>query len=115
MTGRFYISGAMPRLTTLKPVIAELGKVERAPWQSGNERRTLTGRALQRRREALFAREPLCRKCKERGRVRAATQRDHIVPLFEGGPEDESNEQPLCDECHAEKTQQESKRARGYG
>ena len=34
--------------------------------------------------------------------------RDHIVPLTEGGTEDDSNIQPLCDDCHTRKTHAES-------
>ena len=33
-----------------------------------------------------------------------ATQRDHIKPLAEGGADDHTNEQGLCDECHEDKS-----------
>jgi 5-methylcytosine-specific restriction protein A len=46
------------------------------------------------------------------GRVRVASIRDHIVPLAEGGRDDESNVQPLCEECSDAKTIEESKRGR---
>jgi hypothetical protein len=39
-----------------------------------------------------------------------ATVRDHIVPLAEGGTEDESNIQPLCLDCSDAKTERESMR-----
>lgn len=48
--------------------------------------------------------EPLCRKCSEHGIVRIATQVDHIVALVIGGSDDDSNKQPICDECHKVKT-----------
>lgn len=66
----------------------------------------IRGRELQRRRAALFAAEPTCRRCRTRTppRYRLATQADHIVPLFKGGDDTPSNLQPLCDECHDEKT-----------
>lgn len=64
----------------------------------------ITGRKLQERRERWMLIEPLCRRCKLKGRVRIFTQLDHIVPLFKGGADEEFNLQPLCDECHAEKT-----------
>ncbi len=70
------------------------------------------GRKLQALRLALFRREPLCRRCGERGRVTLAAVRDHIVPLAEGGADDESNIQPLCNECSDMKTREESKRGR---
>ncbi|WP_229416883.1 HNH endonuclease [Massilia eburnea] len=63
-------------------------------------------------RAALFQRSPLCAECKRQGRVTAATQRDHIIPLAEGGADDETNEQALCDLCHDAKSATESKRGR---
>ena len=42
--------------------------------------------------------------CEQRGKVTAATQRDHIVALAKGGEDTEANTQALCDECHREKT-----------
>jgi 5-methylcytosine-specific restriction protein A len=69
-----------------------------------------TGRALQRDRGALFAREPLCRACDAKGEVRLATIRDHVKPLAEGGLDDDSNVQPLCQACSDEKTAAESAR-----
>lgn len=69
-----------------------------------------TGRALQRQREELFAREPGCRACSARGLFTLAKIRDHIKPLEEGGLDDASNIQPLCVPCHDEKTKTESAR-----
>lgn len=68
-------------------------------------------------RASLFAREPLCAECKRQGRVALATQRDHIVPLEEGGADDSTNEQGLCHDCHEAKSKAErergQRRARG--
>lgn len=85
-----------------------------AGWteKRGGSTKRVTGRRLQRMRAELFAREPLCVKCLEHGRVRLATQRDHVVPLFEGGADGPENEQGLCDECHDEKSLAERLRAR---
>jgi 5-methylcytosine-specific restriction enzyme A len=71
-----------------------------------------TGDWLVKARQRLFQREPLCRMCSLQGRLTLATVRDHIVNLADGGTEDESNEQPLCQRCHDTKTQEESRRAR---
>jgi len=68
----------------------------------------LRGRANQQARRRLFASSPLCVSCKAKGRVTAATERDHIVPLHQGGEESPSNEQPLCHACHAEKSAREA-------
>lgn len=63
-------------------------------------------------RAALFRRDPLCAECKRNGLVRLATQRDHIIPLAEGGLDDDSNTQGLCHECHEGKSLAESLRGR---
>lgn len=66
----------------------------------------IRGRKLQAMRARLFQREPWCRACKER----LATIRDHVIPLSEGGKDDETNEQPLCQMCSDAKTQAEARR-----
>ena len=71
----------------------------------------MTGRKLQAARAALFQANPLCVKCQEAGRLRPATQRDHIVALSEGGLDEPSNTQGLCDACHEGKSLAERLRA----
>jgi 5-methylcytosine-specific restriction protein A len=63
-------------------------------------------------RADLFSRNPLCAECERQGRVTLATQRDHIIPLAEGGKDDETNEQGLCHECHEVKSLAEAQRGR---
>ena len=62
------------------------------------------GRTLQRLRERVLRADPLCAACMAAGRIRPATDLDHIVPIFKGGTDDDENLQGLCAECHAEKT-----------
>lgn len=80
------------------------------PFGWGQDTGRVRGRRLQALRARLFANEPLCRTCVQAGRTRAATIRDHIVPLAEGGTDDDSNIQPLCKDCSDAKTREESKR-----
>ena len=87
-------------------------EAHRRVWVKAKPTKRITGRRLQAMREALFQREPLCQHCKARGFYKPATQRDHIVPLAEGGADDASNEQALCDDCHREKSQVEATRGR---
>ena len=47
------------------------------------------------------------------GRITDELEADHIVPLYLGGADDESNLQALCIECHATKSARESRAARG--
>jgi len=64
----------------------------------------LRGRAGVEQRRRRLAAEPLCRMCREQGRTTAATVPDHIVALVNGGADDDSNVQCLCDEHHQAKT-----------
>lgn len=86
---------------------------QREPWRKKPDAtKRITGRRLQEMRRQLFAVHPLCVACQLQGRVTEATQRDHIVPLGEGGADDDTNVQGLCDACHDEKSLAESMRAR---
>jgi 5-methylcytosine-specific restriction protein A len=99
----------MARLTTLKPRVQFLH--ERI--QSHQVER-IRGRTLQRRRERVLSERPLCVECERAGRVAAAMHLDHVVPLWQGGADDESNLQGLCVACHEAKTSREAgERARG--
>jgi 5-methylcytosine-specific restriction protein A len=45
-----------------------------------------------------------CVMCFEKGFITLATEVDHKVPLFKGGTDAEENLQPLCADCHVDKT-----------
>lgn len=79
-------------------------------WRGDTQR--IRGRRLQRLRRELFEREPLCRPCRNAGRTVLATIRDHIIPLAEGGTDDDTNIQPVCQDCSDVKTREEAMRGR---
>ena len=87
-----------------------LGGNKRKAWarQDGRPDRRLRGRAGQRDRAQVLAEEPLCRVCQVAGRVSAAVEVDHVVPLSRGGTEARSNKQGLCRACHRAKSAAES-------
>jgi 5-methylcytosine-specific restriction protein A len=87
---------------------------ERKAWtsQSAAPVVRLRGRHNQKARLRLFREKPLCAMCEASGRVTAATVRDHIVPLAEGGLESEDNVQGLCEPCHRAKTATEAARGK---
>ena len=84
-------------------------------WQSPNREPTkrIRGRELQRRRQRLFAEHPFCVLCERDGKLTLATIRDHIIPLAEGGSDDESNVQALCSLHNELKRREEARRGRG--
>jgi 5-methylcytosine-specific restriction protein A len=84
----------------------------RDAWVKCTPTKRVTGRRLQAMRARLFKRHPLCVKCLEGDLAVPATERDHVIPLAEGGVDDESNEQALCAPCHETKSAAESKRGR---
>jgi 5-methylcytosine-specific restriction protein A len=63
------------------------------------------GVTLQQRRYRLFRAHPFCARC----HVEVATVRDHVVPLWAGGLDVETNTQALCKTCHDAKTAAESR------
>jgi 5-methylcytosine-specific restriction protein A len=74
----------------------------------GKEERAVTnrirGRALQERRELMMQLDPLCGRCRDKGRVTLWTELDHVVPLHKGGEDILENCQGLCSACHRDKT-----------
>ena len=72
------------------------------------------GRPWRRKRAAVLKRDGyLCQCCKRAGRVSLATEVDHVIPQAEGGSDDETNLQAICEPCHKTKTAAEA--ARGVG
>ena len=79
----------------------------RKAWDHGGKTAAQRGygRDHRRLRKILLAQEPTCRLCREKGRVSVATIADHIVPIAQGGAvHDINNLQPVCSDCHLDKT-----------
>lgn len=68
----------------------------------------IRGRKLQRIRADWFSDHPLCCLCELKGKIRLATELDHVVALSNGGEDfdcdDGKNRQGLCEDCHHEKS-----------
>lgn len=58
------------------------------------------GRAWQRIRTRYIHKHPLCEECLKHGRYVPVEEVHHIIPLSEGGTNDESNLMSLCRSCH---------------
>jgi 5-methylcytosine-specific restriction enzyme A len=76
-------------------------------WQHGDQRQR-GGRPWRRLRLQILKRDQyLCRcgECVKLGRVRIATEVDHVIPVAKGGGDDPSNLRAIAHECHVVKTQ----------
>ena len=58
------------------------------------------GRAWKRIRDRYVHKHPLCEQCLKKGRYVAVEEVHHILPLSEGGTNEESNLMSLCRSCH---------------
>ena len=71
------------------------------------------GRAWKKLRARFLLRHPLCEQCKSEGRLTAAEEVHHILPLANGGTNDEGNLMALCKSCHSSITiETENKKSR---
>jgi len=89
----------------------------RPAWhkQPGADQRHLTGRPWRRLRAQILQRDRgLCVRCRALGRVTPATVVDHKKPVSDGGGDEWTNLQSLCDRCHSLKTSQESTGAQSH-
>jgi 5-methylcytosine-specific restriction protein A len=93
------------RVPSLRPRVS--ASPPQVPVSTAPPMQRVTGRALQRIRRQHLQQQPLCVRCKSKGRIAAATQIDHEIPLWNGGADTDSNRQGLCDDCHREKTASE--------
>ena len=91
------------KLARLKPRIGMLSVRTAAPITQDR----LRGRRRLERNERYLSEHPCCAHCQKAGRMRAATEVDHIVPLHLGGADAEPNLQGLCHVCHVAKTSAE--------
>lgn len=101
-------------MRTLKPLLSTVAPALPA-YRAGDDR--IRGNSLQAIRRRILTRDCglcQCEQCKATGRVREGTIVDHIVPLWAGGREDDSNRQAINVECHKVKSDAEAKqRSRG--
>ena len=93
-----------------------------APKKKPQERRITDNSAVynsprwRKKRLIELRAEPLCRQCMSEGRVVAATVRDHITPITQGGDVwDTRNIQSLCKRCHDRKSGREAHDRPGGG
>lgn len=59
------------------------------------------GRSWKRIRDRYIKAHPLCEECDRNGRIQAAEEVHHILPLSKGGGNEKSNLMALCKSCHS--------------
>ena len=102
------------KLQTLKPRTATLSNTRVSPLSGGQDRKRGTTGINDRNR--IKERDGwLCQECKRNGRVSIGHEVDHIVPLWNGGTDYESNKELLCRDCHRAKSAREAKQRAGGG
>ncbi|MDI3835105.1 HNH endonuclease [Pseudomonas aeruginosa] len=84
-------------------------EVEDKAWGNGRG-----GRPWRRKRDLILKRDGYMCQCSEcKGVKRIATEVDHIIPLSQGGTDDDSNLMAIAGHpCHARKTARESAASR---
>ena len=95
----------MARLTNLKPRIG-VASTQRVQSHYGER---IRGRQWMAIRARVLSDAPLCPMCAAEGRVGAATEVDHVVPLHRGGGNDRANLVGLCRAHHAVKSADEAR------
>lgn len=106
------------KLTTLKSRLQTPGNRIPTLTERPNVIERKRGSAGVRDRERIRKRDcGLCQECRRQGRFSIGLVVDHIVPLWEGGSDDDSNKELICQTpCHDAKTAREAvERARGGG
>ena len=104
----------MGRLTTLKPRIGTTpGRLQVLRSRPDTVERK-RGSAGVKDRHRIRERDcDLCQPCQRLGKVTPAKIVDHIVPLWEGGSDEDSNKEVICKPCHDTKSEAEAKRRAG--
>ena len=85
------------------------------PAEAANYGQGRGGRPWRRKRDQVLKRDGYqCQPCRRgeygEARLSMATQVDHVIPQAEGGTDADGNLQAICDDCHAIKTAEESRR-----
>ena len=98
----------MPRIQTLANAKKHRAKTNKKFIDKNKWRRFYGNKAWKQLRDDKLREQPLCERCLEEGRIRAATDVHHIIPFGLGIDEqqkwelflDYTNLMSLCKQCH---------------
>lgn len=100
----------------LKSKLARASQSIVKPAKSRSQLARIKGDTWMKIRDRILTRDQgLCVICRKAGVFRMATEVDHILPLEDGGSNDDDNLQSLDSDCHAAKTAAENTRRRNGG
>jgi 5-methylcytosine-specific restriction protein A len=101
----------MRKLQTLKPRLKPAGArlATLAPVRPGTVERVRGWRGVQDRERIRKRDNGLCQECQRNDRVSVGAAVDHIIPLWQGGTDDDANKELLCQPCHDVKTAREAR------
>src|SRR5262245_28930556 len=102
---------------SIKPRVGTLTLSRASKLRAGTDAIRIRGSRLMAIRAEQLKREPLCRPCskEEPPRYVQGVEVDHVIPLWEGGLDIQSNRQTICLRCHAAKTAEETIRRASRG
>lgn len=107
------------KLTTLKPRLGGTGSrvATLAPIRPDTVPRVRGWKGVQDRNRIRARDGGQCQQCKREGRehIGLGVAVDHIVPLWKGGSDDDSNKEMLCKEHHDAKSAREAAERFGRG
>jgi 5-methylcytosine-specific restriction protein A len=106
----------MAKLQTLKPRLQAAGNrlATLTPVRPDTVQRKRGWAGVQDRQRIRARDNGLCQQCLRDGRVTIGYPVDHIIPLWKGGSDADSNKETLCTTCHDAKSAREAaERARG--
>ncbi|MCA0393960.1 MAG: HNH endonuclease [Proteobacteria bacterium] len=102
----------MGRLKTIKPRIQQVQSRLATPTRVREKR--INGRRLQKRRLAVWSRDPHCAQCRELTSYPSGFHLDHIVALGNGGQDTDENSQVMCIPCHRKKSKEDLQLFHGH-
>ena len=97
------------------PTLRIKPRAQRKAWAGTERTKRVRGRAGVEQRHRFLAEHPLCVECEKEGKTAAAVIVDHVIPLAEGGADDDGNKQGLCVPHDKAKSAAEAARGRARG
>ncbi|MBC7076595.1 MAG: HNH endonuclease [Syntrophomonadaceae bacterium] len=70
-------------------------------YERDSQTRKLYGKTWKRIRDRYIAKHSLCEECRKSGKLTPAEEVHHIIPLSQGGTNEDGDLMSLCARCHS--------------